>query len=344
MDTLFDGHPSKFEPAVPRDLERRASVSRPNSRGRHHPARLSLALQGGGSFGAFTWGVLDRLLEEEGLELDTVSGASAGAMNAIVLAAGLEAGGPVEARARLDRFWHRIGTNSSLPTALSALPAAATLLSPYLTNPLDLNPLRWAVDEEVDFERLRVNPPFRMLIAATNVKDGRLRLFRENEMTTNVILASACLPHIHRAVEIDGEAYWDGGFSANPPLRQLALDSDARDVLLVQIMPEETAEVPHLSADISRRTSAIAFNASLHRELQALDDLRSGCGGQLLPTPICDKLQRLRLHTISAPAVIEGLERESMLNTSIALMERLKASGHAAADQWIASEAALLAA
>jgi NTE family protein len=267
MDMLFDGHRWKFEPAVPRDSERCASVSRPSSCAGRHPARLSLALQGGGSFGAFTWGVLDRLLEEEDLELDTVSGASAGAMNAIVLAAGLEAGGPAEARVRLDRFWHHLATSSSLPTALSALPAA-TLLSPYLTNPLDLNPLRWAVDEEVDFERLRANPPFRMLIAATNVKDGRLRLFRENEVTTNVILASACLPHIHRAVEIDGEAYWDGGFSANPPLRQLALDGDARDVLLVQIMPEETAEVPHLSADISRRSSAIAFNASLHRELQ----------------------------------------------------------------------------
>jgi len=210
---------------------------------------LSLALQGGGSFGAFTWGVLDRLLEQDRIAFDTISGASAGAVNAVLLASGLAEGGAAEARAKLDRFWRRVSRAGTLgpfgsfgrSVAESAARAALALtpvVSPYQFNPLGLNPLRDILAEEVDFARLRAAAPVRLLIAATRVRDGSLRLFRNDEITLDVVLASACLPHLHHAIEIEDEWYWDGGFSANPPLRQLVLDSRAHDVLLVQIMPE----------------------------------------------------------------------------------------------------------
>ncbi len=260
-------------------------------------------------------------------------------MNAVVVASGLGEGGQTEARRHLDRFWHRLGTGATvLPPVMAALEMSAHLISPYQSNPLGLDPLRSLITEEVDFERLRTGSPVRLLIATTRVKDGGLRLFRENEMTIEVILASACLPLLHHAVEIDGETYWDGGFSANPPLRQLALDTRANDILLVQIMPEVQEKAPHLSIEISRRASAIAFNASLRRELQALDDLREGCRGTLaLSSRLCRKLRRLRMHRISASETVDGLDHESMLDTSLPFLERLKQSGRKAAEQWMSA-------
>ena len=211
---------------------------------------LSLALQGGGSFGAFTWGVLDRLLESDGVALDMISGVSAGAVNAVLLAAGLAEGGPAArasgwsasggAPAPLSSMTRHVTTG----TAALALDLSTRVLSPYQFNPLGLNPLRGLLAEEVDFARLRRASPIRLLIGATRVKDGRLRLFRDDEITLDVVLASTCLPQLHHAVEVEGEWYWDGGFSANPPLRQLVLDSAADDVALVQITPEEQEGVP----------------------------------------------------------------------------------------------------
>jgi NTE family protein len=319
------------------DVSHQQPIRMPGRSPTRRNKQVSLGLQGGGSFGAFTWGVLDRLLEYEGLGFDIVSGASAGAMNAVVLASGLADGGQTEARRRLDRFWRRLGTGATvLPPVMAALEMSAHLISPYQSNPLGLNPLRNLISEEVDFERLRTASPIRLLIAATRVKDGGLRLFREDQVTIEVVLASACLPLLHHAVEIDGETYWDGGFSANPPLRQLALDTRARDILLVQIMPEVQEKAPHLSVEISRRASAIAFNASLHRELQALDDLREGCSGTLaLSSRLCRKLRRIRLHRISAPDTVDGLDHESMLDTSLPFLERLKQNGREAAEQWM---------
>src|SRR5271166_6039924 len=184
--------------------------------------RIALALQGGGSFGAFTWGVLDRLLED-GTEFDAISGASAGSMNAVLLASGLQKGGPDGARAALDGFWHDVADTPSLPSfALTALAASVPFVSPYYHNPLGLNPLRDLLTKHVDFDRLRAAPPVRLMIAATRVRDGGLRIFREDEVSLDSVLASACLPMMQRAVEIDGEAYWDGAYSANPQLHRLA--------------------------------------------------------------------------------------------------------------------------
>jgi NTE family protein len=307
---------------------------------------LSLALQGGGSFGAFTWGVLDRLLEQE-TRLDAVSGTSAGAVNAVVLANGLAEGGPEEARARLAAFWKRVSDAASLDPfgsrdetgALSATTAAlefsARVVSPYHFNPLGLNPLRDILAEEVDFARLRAASPVRLLIATTRVKDGRLRLFRDEEITLEAVLASACLPHLHHAVEIEGEWYWDGAYSANPPLRQLVIDSKADDILLVQITPEMQEDVPRLSRDIARRVSQIAFNGPLQKEVEALADLCELCRkGRIFRSRICRKLQRLRLHRIAAEDGVEGLGQASALNLDWPFLTRLKEGGYEAAEKW----------
>jgi len=310
---------------------------------------LSLALQGGGSFGAFTWGVLDRLLEEETIAFDALSGTSAGAINAAILAHGLAEGGPSQAREALERVWKRISDAGPLagfgiiaqPAVASAVNAAWELstrfVSPYQLNPLGLNPLRELLAQEIDFERLRTSSPVRLLVAATRVKDGRLRLFRENEITLEALLASACLPLHHHAVEIDGESYWDGGYSANPPLRQLAIDSKARDILLVQVTPEEHQGVPQLSSNISRRVNQITFNGPLLREVEALADLCALCRKQMFfRSRLCRRLLRLRLHRLSAEDTVAGLDRASAVDLDWSFLAQLRDDGRAAAAQWLA--------
>ena len=298
--------------------------------------RLALALQGGGSFGAFEWGVLDRLLEE-GAEFDAISGASAGSVNAVLVASGLQRGGPGGARATLAGFWDDVGETPSLPSfALSALAASVQFVSPYYHNPLGLNPLRDLLAKHVDFDRLRAHPPMGLMIAATRVRDGGLRIFREDEVTLETVLASACLPLMHRAVEIDGEAYWDGAFSANPPIRRLAIETEAEDLLVVQIMPEEIETIPHLATEITQRAHMISFNASLRREMQSLDDLRASCTGtRALLSPTCRKLRRLRVHRLAAMDHVPDLASNSMLDTSRTLLTKLHSAGRQAASEWL---------
>ncbi len=308
-------------------------------------SNLSLALQGGGSFGAYTWGVLDRLLEEPELGFDMVSGTSAGAVNAALLAAGLAeaqgAAGREAARKKLAEFWDRVSRSSAPPfmhlmqsVAASVLSLRGSMGSPQQLNPLGLNPLRDMLAEAVDFERLREIRPLRLLIAATRVRDGRLVLFREHELTLDMVLASACLPQLSPAVEIGGDVYWDGGFASNPPLRDLVQESKARDVLLVRILPEIRPGLPHTGGSIARRINEIAFTAPLQRELEAIDDLRAACKG-VLPSAACRHLSRIRLHQLAAEEDVEGLDHESSLDTSPALIARLREAGHRAADAWL---------
>ncbi len=304
---------------------------------------LSLALQGGGSHGAFTWGVIDRLLQDDRIVFDAVSGASAGAVNAVLLADGLARGDRAETRARIERFWRRIGT-ATATTPFGTGPAVALMIdlssrvaSPYQINPLGLNPLRDILAAEIDFETLRVRSPVRLLIAATNVKDGRPRLFREHEITVDAVLASACLPFFHHAVEIDGEWYWDGGYSANPPLRQLIADSAADDVLLVQLTPEREEKIPFLPREIARRVDQMIFNGPLRREIEALDDLRASCRNErFFRSRFAHRLQRLRLHTIAAAQEVDGLSETSALKLDWKFLTRLKEAGSAAADKFLA--------
>jgi NTE family protein len=310
------------------------------------PPRLSLALQGGGSFGAFTWGVLDRLLEDSDVAFDAVSGTSAGAINAVLLAAGLAEGGPRAARAKLSRFWERLGRTAAFgPFGAGFAPGSFSfwtrLLSPYQYNPLDLNPLRALLNEEVDFARLRLAAPIGLLIAATRVCDGRARIFRNAEIDADAVLASASLPLHHHAVTIDDVAYWDGGYSANPPLLDLVMASEAPDILVVQITPMRSAEVPTTSREIIRRLDQITFNASLQTEIETLawHSARSRKLSGLLSRE-GRKLRRLSLHRIAAEEEFTGLSEASASNLDWGFLSTLRDHGRAAATAWLTKKEA----
>ena len=256
------------------------------------PVLVDLALQGGGSHGAFTWGVLDRLLEEPWLHIDAISGTSAGAMNAAVLADGWLAGGADGARKALDRYWQRVSHAAAFSPlqrspldrllgrwtldtspAYVAMDLASRLLSPYDINPSGFNPLRRILAESIDFDRLN-RSPIRLFITATSVRTGRGRIFRNGEITPDVLLASACLPTMFAAIEIDGEPYWDGGYAGNPTITPLVRESDAHDTILVQINPPERHEIPRSATEILNRLNEISFNSPLMKELRMIALLR----------------------------------------------------------------------
>jgi NTE family protein len=252
------------------------------------PVLVDLALQGGGSHGAFTWGVLDRLFEEPWLRIDAISGTSAGAMNAALVADGWTQGGSEGARAALEAYWRRVSRAAAFSPmqrspldrlmgrwtldtspAYVAMDLMARVISPYDLNPLGFNPLRTILAESIDFGRL-ANAPIKLFITATNVRTGRGRIFRNAEITADVLLASACLPTMFQAIEIDGEPYWDGGYSGNPTLTPLIRESNAHDTILVQINPRERPEPPRTANDILNRLNEISFNSPLMKELRMI--------------------------------------------------------------------------
>jgi len=252
--------------------------------------RVNLALQGGGSQGAFTWGVLDFLLEDDRLDLAAVSGTSAGAMNAVVLAQGFLEGGRIGARERLAEFWRSISTENALTpiqgklfdlffgtgTVASQMAAwwadfLTHFASPYEFNPLDLNPLRDHLNAVVDFKKVRTCTDFKIFIAATNVHTGKIQVFKGHELTADHVMASACLPYLFRAVEIEGVPYWDGGFMGNPALYPLFYGSKSPDVVIVQINPIERDTTPQTAHQIQDRMNEITFNGALMGELRAIE-------------------------------------------------------------------------
>lgn len=249
---------------------------------------IDLALQGGGSHGAFTWGVLDRLLEEPWLRLEGISGTSAGAMNAAALASGHAVGGAEGARESLDAFWRGVSdaakyspfkrswidmltgtwTLDNSP-AFMAADLATRLWSPYDLNPRGMNPLRGILAELIDFERLTVSP-IKLFVTATNVRTGRGRVFRNAELTPDVLLASACLPTMFHAVEIEGDPYWDGGYAGNPTMTPLIRECQSSDTILIQINPVERAGVPRSASEINNRLNELSFNSPLLKELRMI--------------------------------------------------------------------------
>src|SRR5215207_4134854 len=302
--------------------------------------RLSLALQGGGVFGAFTWGVLDRLLEEDNLELDAVSGASAGAINAVLLASGLAKGGPDEARASLERFWSRVGESATKNLFLhpEMVVATASQMSPYQFNPLDLNPLRDLLAQEVDFEAVRTRSPVRLLVSATRVQDGAVRVFRTKAISLDVVLASACLPRLHHSVNIHGEPHWDGGYAANPPVIPLVAASETPNVLVVQLIPTDHAGLPVTKAGIDERLGQITFNAPLQKELEAIGMMKKLVRKEGEPTSrLGRKIDSLELHHLSAEDHVDGLSQASVLNTDWNFLTDLRDQGRAAAEAWLAT-------
>ena len=332
--------------------------------------RVDLALQGGGSHGAFTWGVLDRLLQDETLEFGGISGTSAGAMNAVAVAAGLMEGGREGARATLRRFWTRVGqiapfkppTNPFAPPphVLPFMPWASAWQdlwgavlrsgSPYVLNPLNLNPLRDILQDTVDFERVRRCDKTALFIAATCVRTGQLHVFGQAELTADMVLASACLPLLFQAVQIGTESYWDGGYAGNPSLLPLVADSASDDLLLVQINPVERAQVPTTAGDILERVNEITFNASLLKELRQITLLQElaelgGVGGVAGVTgrgaepdgtaALAARLRRLRLHRVDGGAALAPFGADSKSNSSRAFLESLFNLGQQTSDRWL---------
>ena len=311
-------------------------------------AALNLALQGGGAHGAFTWGVLDALLEDGRWTIPALSGSSAGAINAVMLAQGLQQGGTDGAREQLQDFWTRLAAcMPSTVTAHAGDEAGLTpqvrlalqwtqMLSPYQFNPLDLNPLRALLESMVDFDRLRDRSAPRLYIAAAHAGSGRLRLSRNADLSLQALLASTCLPNLHHAVDIDGQPYWDGGFAANPPLLPLVFDERCADTLLVLLSALDLGAAPRSAEGIRARMMELAFGGPLGRELQLLHEARSRLGGALWPRGRLErKLTRARLHCVDGGDRLAALGEHSRWSIQLGFFHRLRDLGREHARRWM---------
>ena len=310
--------------------------------GRNRTKRLNLGLQGGGAHGAFTWGVLDARLECDDLEFDGVSGASAGAVNAVALAAGLQEGGRAGARAKLAEVWRAIAATSPaalLPSAGMSSDAwvgiATRMVSPYQFNPFDFDPLRHVLTQTIDFAALGRRDAPHLYISATDVADGKARVFSTPEITRDVVLASTCLPHFRQAVRIGQRHYWDGGYSANPPILPLVLERKAADTLIVLIDPTELADLPTSAPDIARRLGSLAFNAPLRREIELIESWRAMSGEGLMIGRRHRRLRQHRFHLIEAGEATGRLAPASKLYPVWTLLETLRDHGRSVARAWI---------
>jgi NTE family protein len=324
------------------------------SRPDREPVLVDLALQGGGSHGAFTWGVLDRLLEEPWLRIDAISGTSAGAMNGAVLVAGFAAGGTEGAKSALSAFWERVSHSArfspirrspvdvmlgrwTLDTSpfYLAFDLASRVFSPYDLNPRGTNPLRDVLADSVDFSQV-ASSPIRLFVTATNVRTGRGRIFRNAEITPDVLLASACLPTLFQAIEIEGEPYWDGGYSGNPTITPLVRESNAQDTLLVAVNPVERPGTPRSAREILDRLNEVSFNATLLKELRMIALLRQAAdpgsseGAQWA---------HMRIHLI-ASSVLPTLGASSKFNAEWDFLCMLRDEGRRCADEFLSAKAA----
>ena len=309
--------------------------------------RILLALQGGGSHGAFTWGVLDRLLEEPDLDIAGITGTSAGAMNAVVLAHGLIRGGPAEARRALRAFWESVGRIPGLGTfmpassggwQLDASPAyiwfdlVSRVMSPYELNPLNIHPLRSLLAESIDFDGLRSSSKVKVIICATNVHTGRRRNFENHELSVDAVLASACLPFLFPAVEIDGVPYWDGGYSGNPAIAPLIRSTTAEDLFLITINPLERKETPRSARAIIDRATEISFNSTFWLELTAIAAFsRWHRDGVINPIGF----RKNFFHRIEADERMSALGASSKMNNNPDFLQTLFEIGRGAAHDWL---------
>jgi NTE family protein len=314
---------------------------------------INLALQGGGAHGAFTWGVLDRLLQDERIAIEGIAATSAGAMNATVFAHGLTVGGRQGARSALTEFWRRLSEvacwsplQPSLfdlwlgDDSLSHSPAfvmfdlMARVLSPYQFNPWNWNPLGAVLSDSVDFNRLRGAGGTKLFLSATNVRTGKLKIFSGQEITADAVLASACLPFLAHAVEIDGEAYWDGGYMGNPAIFPLIYECQSRDVLIVHVNPLNRQEIPKSAADILNRIHEISFNSSLMREMRAISFVSRLIDEQKIND---GSLRKILIHSIFADDITSRLGVASKHNANWRFLTRLRDGGCALAEAWLAA-------
>ncbi len=336
----------KLQPTRPR------ASSKSRSKARHSPIKLNLALQGGGAHGAFTWGVLDRLLEEDDLAIQGISGTSAGAMNGAVLVAGFARGGRAGAKAALEAFWADVSMagmmmlpSMGVPAGLlqesfnlenSPLYAAFNYLtqtfSPYQLNPLNLNPLKEILMQHVDVDALRKPHGMQLFVTATAVRSGHARVFHCKELSVDALLASACIPTLFQAVEIDGEPYWDGGYMGNPVIYPLIYNTDVSDVLLVQINPLFREDTPRTAYEIVNRLNEISFNSSLISEMRAINFVSKLMHEHRLDP---QKYRDVRMHMVAATFDIKQMDASSKMNPRWDFFLFLKEQGRERAEAWL---------
>ncbi len=328
-------------------------MATPKKTARKTPGKktLNLALQGGGAHGAFTWGVLDFLMEDGRVGITGISGTSAGAINAVVMADGYQRGGPDCARERLSNFWEKLsalgGFSLVQRTPLDRARGDWSLdyspgrmmydsftraFSPYEYNPMNLNPLLDLLDAEVDFDRVRACSDIQLFVCATNVRTGKTKVFKHHEITAKTVMASSCLPEVFHAVEVDGEHYWDGGFMGNPPLYPLFYHTTCPDVLLVQINPVERDEVPVTARGIHNRLNEITFNATLLRELRMVEFVTRLIDHGKLDM---ETYKRINMHSIGPAEEMLELSSSSKLNLELEFLYYLRDLGRMNAERWL---------
>jgi len=312
---------------------------------------VDFALQGGGAHGAFSWGVLDRALQMPGMQLDGISGTSAGAMNAAVLADGYAEGGPDGARAALERFWRRVSDAATLSPLrrgpldillgnwtldnspmFVAMDLASRVFSPYDLGVAAFNPLRDILAGSINFGRLRKSP-IKIFITATNVQTGRGRVFRNAELTIDALLASACLPTMYKAIQIEGEPYWDGGYAGNPTITPLVRECNASDTILIQINPIHRPGIPRSARDILNRLNEISFNSPLVKELRMIALLRRASCPKKAESALW---ARMRIHRITSDWMVK-LGASSKFIAEWRFLQRLRDEGRRCADAFIAA-------
>jgi NTE family protein len=318
---------------------------------------INLALQGGGSHGAFTWGVLDRLLEDGRVTFDGICGTSAGAMNAALVAHGLMHGGQEGARASLAKFWESVaklgamlnpaaalagsnpltnpGPHPVLATQQWAMESFTRTFSPYQFNPLNVNPLRDLLASCVDFDALQHCDEVKLFICATNVRSGKVRIFNNRSMSVDAVMASACLPHLFQAVEIDGQHYWDGGYMGNPALYPLFYETATRDVVVVMVNQMWRDDVPTTSAEIEDRVNEISFNSSLMREMRAVEFVSRQLSEGWLKPEFADRMRHILVHLIRADAFMATLSASTKISTDLKFLTGLRDLGRASAELWL---------
>lgn len=313
---------------------------------------LNLALQGGGAHGAYTWGVLDRLLEEEDIQFDGLSGTSAGAMNAVMLVSGFLDSGAEGAKAQLDKFWNGIALNHPLEPnvrfwggslgngsydgASQMVAGLSRWFSPYDLGLGHINPLKTQIESMVDFERINRNSAFKLFIPATEVSTGKIRVFETKELSTEALLASACLPTLHKGVEINGELYWDGGWAGNPVMYPLLEQTQADDILMVLLQPLKHSSLPRRANDISQRSIELGFTASFMREMTSIHRRQQRLKKRRFVFDKLDKrYKNARFHLLEEGEYMETLDGQSKLNIRRSFLEHLKEKGRDAAESWL---------
>jgi NTE family protein len=314
--------------------------------------KIALALQGGGAHGAFTWGVLDHILEDGRLEIEAISGASAGAMNAVAMLDGYKEGGPEQARIQLKAFWRAISYDSKWSAAQRRTIGALMdpfgvagkvidfwsdwfqqTLSPAEFNPLDINPLEDVLTAQVNFDRLRACDMVKLFISATNVETGKIKIFERHEITAKHVMASACLPTLFRTVVIDGQPYWDGGYMGNPALYPLFYGTETSDILLVQVNPIRRKGIPDGAQEIQRRLNEITFNATLLREFRAAEFVSRLVDQGVLPK---DRYKRINMHRIEPGELFEADSSNGKLDAGWEGLKRWRDAGKKAAHRFLA--------